>query len=268
MLCFNSIGNLGRLGNQMFQYASLKGIARNRGYDFSIPPRSYFGVNDDNVRNSDYILYDLFDIEDNNQMDLQNFPRLHERMFNFDEELYVNCPDNVDLFGYYQCEKYFENIEDEIRKDFTFKSEILESSEECFNQIFGKQEVISLHVRRGDYVTNPNHSLQTIDYYNTALSNFDENLSVIIFSDDVEWCDNQEIFKPDRFFISNTKDTRIDLCLMAMCTYHIIANSSYSWWGSYLAKSKKTVAPSDWFGGELKETKNIEDIYRKDWIVI
>ena len=268
MLAFNSIGNLGRLGNQMFQYATIKGIAKNRGYDFCIPPRIYFGQNDDNVRASDFIIYDLFDLEETNNLSIQNFPRLSERTFEFDEELFVNCPDNVDLFGYFQCEKYFINIEDEIRKDFRFKEEIYKSSKKCFTELFGNQEVISLHIRRGDYVTNPNHPVQPIGYYQEALSYFDDNILVCIFSDDVEWCNNQDIFSSDRFFISNTNDTRIDLCLMTMCNYHIIANSSYSWWGSYLAKSERTVAPSNWFEGELKKTKNTHELYRKDWIIL
>lgn len=68
MLSFNHLGNLGRLANQMFQYASLKGIAKNRGYDFAIPPREVFGQQDNNVKNSDVILYDVFNIENTNRI--------------------------------------------------------------------------------------------------------------------------------------------------------------------------------------------------------
>ena len=267
MLSFNHLGNMGRLGNQMFQYASLKGIANHRQYDFVIPSRKVFGNFDTNVRVSDACIYDCFDL-DSCKTGIYQYPRLSESTFGFDVNIYYNCPDNIDLSGYFQCEKYFENIEDEIRKDFTFKEEILNVSKEIFSQLFGDQEVISLHVRRGDYITNPNHPTQSLDYYKEALSNFDENLPVIIFSDDSQWCNEQELFIPDRFFISEGGDSKVDLCLMTLCSYHIIANSSYSWWGSYLAKSKKTVAPSDWFGDELKQTKNTTELYRKDWIII
>ena len=116
MLSFNHLGNLGRLANQMFQYASLKGIATNRGYEFSIPPREVFGQQDSNVKNSDVILYDVFNIENTNRIKLVENPVLQERYHTFDRELFVNCPDNVDLFGYYQTEKYFKHIEDEIRE--------------------------------------------------------------------------------------------------------------------------------------------------------
>ena len=124
MISFNNLGNLGRLANQMFQYASLKGIAKHRGYDFYIPPRNVFGQKDTNVRNSDVIIYDVFDLEKNNNIGLLRNTTLMERTHTFDEELFVNCPDNVDLFGYYQTEKYFRHIEKEIREDFKFNSSL------------------------------------------------------------------------------------------------------------------------------------------------
>jgi len=283
MISLNNLGNLGRLANQMFQYASLKGIAKNCGYDFCIPPRNVFGQNDQNVKNSDVTIYDCFDLS-NIKQDIVVNPMMQERGFNFDENLFNNCPDNVDLFGYFQSEKYFEHIEDEIRKDFTFKEDITKVSKEIFFQLFGEQvtaprgrrgrwrhrripKVISLHVRRGDYVVNPNHPVQSLEYYQQALSHFDENLPVIIFSDDPQWCDEKELFKPDRFFISEGGDTRVDLCLMSLCSYHIIANSSYSWWGSWLANSQKTIAPKNWFGGNCIN-HNTQDLYLSNWIII
>lgn len=267
MISFNHLGNLGRLGNQMFQYASLKGIATNNNYEFAIPPKEVFGHLDLNVRGSDACIYDCFDLSSVKQS-LTEYPRLAETTFKFEENIYSNCPDNVDLLGYFQCEKYFENVEEQIRKDFTFKTEIINSTKEIFDELFGGQEVLSLHIRRGDYITNSNHPVQDLEYYEQALKHFDENITTIIFTDDIDWCNQQEIFEPERFFISASKDTRIDLCLMSMCSYHIIANSSYSWWGSYLANSKKTIAPSNWFGGELKEVKDTADLYRKGWIII
>ena len=66
MISFNNIGNLGRLANQMFQYASLKGVARNRGYDFSIPPQQVFGQHDPLVRTSELNIYNVFENIKNN----------------------------------------------------------------------------------------------------------------------------------------------------------------------------------------------------------
>lgn len=264
MISFNNIGNLGRLANQMFQYASLKGIAINRGYDFSIPPREVFGQNDNLVKKSDVILYDVFSLEKTNNIQLVQNIVLQERMHSFDEELFINCPDNVDFFGYYQTEKYFKHIENEIRKDFIFSADIMKDCRKCFIDNFNTSEVISLHIRRGDYVTNPNHPAQTIEYYQEALNKMPKDLPVIVFSDDTNWCKNNHFFSPDRFFISEHNGTEIDLCLMTLANYHIIANSSFSWWGAWLATSQKVFAPQNWFGGDCVN-KSITDLTFKNF---
>ena len=259
MLSINRLGNLGRLANQMFQYASLKGIATNRGYSFSIPPKDAFGVQDELVSQSDVTIYDVFKNVEKNEIGFQNNQTLWERMHQFDEELFVNCPDNVDLVGYFQTEKYFKHIEDDIRKDFSFSTDITETCKELYDSIIGDKESISLHIRRGDYTVNPNHPTQSIEYYEKALSKFDAKIPVIVFSDDPSWCHQQELFSDDRFMISDENTTEFDLCLMSLCTYHIIANSSFSWWGAWLAKSKKIIAPKNWFSAECSN-KSIQDV--------
>ena len=102
MISFNNIGNLGRLANQMFQYASLKGIARNRGYDFSIPPEQVFGQNDPLVKTSPLNIYNVFENISSNNIQISKNPILAERMHEFDRQLFDSCPDNIDLYGYYQ----------------------------------------------------------------------------------------------------------------------------------------------------------------------
>ena len=193
MLSINRLGNLGRLANQMFQYASIKGIASHRGYGFSIPPKDAFGAQDELVSQSDVTIYDVFENVGNNIIGFQKNQTLWERIHHFDEELFVNCPDNVDLVGYFQTEKYFKHIEDEIREDFTFSKEITEMCKELYNSIIDG-ESISLHIRRGDYTVNPNHPTQTVEYYDKALSKFDSKIPVFVFSDDPSWCHEQELF--------------------------------------------------------------------------
>ena len=251
MLSINRLGNLGRLANQMFQYASIKGIASHRGYGFSIPPKDAFGAQDELVSQSDVTIYDVFENVGNNIIGFQKNQTLWERIHHFDEELFVNCPDNVDLVGYFQTEKYFKHIEDEIREDFTFSKEITEMCKELYNSIIDG-ESISLHIRRGDYTVNPNHPTQTVEYYDKALSKLDPKIPVFVFSDDPSWCHEQELFSDD-----NT--TEFDLCLMSLCTYHIIANSSFSWWGAWLAKSQKIIAPKNWFSAECSN-KSTQDV--------
>ena len=261
MLSFNNLGNLGRLANQMFQYASLKGIAKNRGFDFTIPPLDKFGSVDPMVRDDPLNIYNLFNIDKKNQVGMYPNNILTERMHTFDQELFEKCPDNVDLFGYYQCPKYFNHIEDEIRKDFSFPKELIDSAQEVIDTL--GDDVISLHIRRTDYIANPNHPLQPLEYYTKALDKLPKNVSVVVFSDDFEWCDQQEEFSDDRFAISNNA-ADFDLCLMSMCKYHIIANSSFSWWGAWLGKSEKVIAPKNWFGASCAH-KSVEDLVFGDW---
>tara|TARA_B100000700_G_scaffold105394_1_gene119106 strand:- start:275 stop:1075 length:801 start_codon:yes stop_codon:yes gene_type:complete len=263
MISFNNLGNLGRLANQMFQYASLKGIARNRGYEFSIPPKTVFGTRDPMVNTDVMNIYNVFKLDTKNKVGLIPNKILSERMHTFDKELFENCPDNIDIFGYYQTHKYFEHIEDEIRDDFKFNDELIDLCQSFISQNFVYRDVISLHVRRGDYVSNPNHPTQSMEYYQRALEMLPD-LPVIVFSDDPEWCNKQELFSSDRFSISEGNTTDADLCLMSMCWYHVMANSSLSWWGAWLAKSKKVIAPKNWFGGDCVN-KSVDDMEFANW---
>ena len=149
---------------------------------------------------------------------------------------------------------------------------------------------IMLHVRRGDpNLTDPRgfkwsytqcgaqHPVQPIDYYEKALSKFDANQPVIVFSDSVEWVKEQEFFKPDRFMISEPEDKYADgsftpyadLCLMSLCSHAIIANSSMSWWGAWLINNidKQVIAPKMWFGPDYKD-KDTKDLYYPGWILL
>jgi len=269
MIGFNALGRMGRLCNQMFQYAALKGIARNTGADICIP--YYDQAVDDGIGNMLRTeLFDSFDLDVKRQL-LNNghAPVVSERFFHFDEELFKLCPDHVSLQGYFQTEKYFKHIEDEIRNDFTFNAGI---ADPCKEMIESVENPIALHVRRGDYIKNAeNHFNLPIEYYDAALSEFDDDRNVIVFSDDPLWCHDEGIFGDDRFIISENDDNRVDLCLMSLCNDFIIANSTYSWWGAWLSshKDKKVIAPVQWFGktGYTKD-HNTKDLIPDDWIKI
>ena len=254
-ISYNRLGSNGRLGNQMFQYSGFRGIASHKGYDWLIPP-------EDADSTCNYGLFDCFKMTnvsaDNKGFGLSNWRTIETGLFHFDENLFNTCPDDVNLNNYFQTEKYFKHIEDEIREDFTFSKEITEMCKELYNSIIDG-ESISLHIRRGDYTVNPNHPTQTVEYYDKALSKFDSKIPVFVFSDDPSWCHEQELFSDDRFMISDDNTTEFDLCLMSLCTYHIIANSSFSWWGAWLAKSQKIIAPKNWFAAECGN-KSIQDV--------
>ena len=124
MLTINTLGRNGRLGNQMFQYAATKGIAANNSLDYQIPRH-------------DHLLFDCFEMGSSLKRTnpIQGLLTYNEPHFHFDENLFNACPDDRDLFGYFQTEKYFKNIKDEIKKDFTFKAEIAESVIDFFDSL-------------------------------------------------------------------------------------------------------------------------------------
>ena len=116
-------------------------------------------------------------------------------------------------------------------------------------------------------ILHPNHTSLSMDYYKEALSYFG-NAPVLIFSDDPTWCKEHELFEDDRFMVSEGNDQYIDMCLMTMCDGHIIANSSFSWWGAWLSKSRKIIAPSGWFEGSNNSHLDTKDIYCSGWTVL
>jgi hypothetical protein len=263
MLAFNHLGTLGRLGNQMFQYAALRGLAANRGYDFCIPPSKF---QNEWTSHQLFEVFELYHLPKKNitYLDMGHAPVVNEKQFHFDELLFRQCPNDVSIFGFFQTEKYFKHIENSIREDFIFKEHILEPCKEI-SQSFDNP--VSLHVRRTDYLKNSdNHYNLQLDYYEEALENFKDR-QVIIFSDDPDWCKSQKLFSDDRFLVSESGDNKIDLCLMTFCTDHIIANSSFSWWGAWLANGKKVIAPSNWFGKNNID-KNTQDLYCDGWMII
>jgi len=236
-ISFNELGNLGHLGNQMFQYASLQGIAKNRNFNWYIPT-------DSTTQGSS--IYDCFYLDsyiDDHRKDV-NYPTIFEQHHGFDRDLFNNCPDETNISGYLQDYRYFQNIENKIRRDFKFRSNIvMDSLYKCNN-------TLSIHVRRTDYKTfSSHHTNLNQDYYLAALDSVEKYDDAIVFSDDIAWCREQEIFKGFKF--AGFDSPYIDLYLMSQCSHHIIANSSFSWWGAWLAGSEDVVAPENWFGPAL-----------------
>ena len=259
MIGFNHIGRHGRLGNQMFQYAALRGIANKHGYEFTIPDCTF------KDEWHDHQLFEAFTLPNLKSKTFIPGTYYQEKQFHYDQEYVDNCPDNVNLFGYFQTHKYFSDIEDSIREDFTFKKDVLEPCKEMMEDF---DEIISLHVRRTDYVEKAvDHPPCSMEYYEKALSKFDAKIPVLVFSDEPEWCMKEKLFSGNRFMVSESGDNLIDMCLMTMCTHHIIANSSFSWWGAFLSNSEQIIAPKKWFGTEgYTAANNTQDIIPDTWI--
>ena len=262
-VAFNYLGKLGQFGNQMFQYAATKGIASKLNTSFMIP--DHREIFDDGIGNRyTILLHDVFNLDGQRGI-LQTQNYIQENNFCFEEKFFnMSSSTNVCLWGFFQTEKYFKHIEKQIRKDFTFKDEI---KDECDDLIKQFTNPIALHIRRGDFVwNNKNHPPLSLDYYNSALELFDSNREVIIFSDDTDWCKEQELFADDRFSVAEGGDQFYDMCLMSMCDDFIIANSTFSWWGAWLGNRGKVIAPKKWFGETLGH--DTKDLYCEGWEVL
>ena len=237
MIGLNYLGKMGQLGNQMFQYAALKGIAAKHNYKTIIP--SHPDVIVDALGNKLRIeLFDAFDLP-MGPMDVGYVPHdrnLQEPHYHFSQELLDNCPDNVSLVGYFQSEKYFKHIEDDIRKLFGPKEAALScwaSTQHLFDN------PVALHIRRGDFLINSvHHHNLSMKYYEEALNQFDSDRQVIIFSDDTDWCKAQPLFEGDRFLVCEGGGPYTDLYMMSKWDDFIIANSTFSWWGAWLSHNE------------------------------
>jgi len=261
-ISFNNLGKYGRLGNCMFQIAAVLGASRASGHK---PICNLSGVP---------LITECFNI--NSIEDSINIPEkiYKEQDFSFKPQL-LNLPPNfdIDLIGYFQSEKYFKHVQEEIRDNFKFKENIIKTAKKI---IGNNKTCVSVHVRRTDYSNiQTYHPCLSMDYYRKAL-NMLPNHYPIFLSDDIDWC--KESFKDlDAMFVDTPIDIStnnnkpsdlsayIDMCVMSLCQAHIIANSSFSWWGAWLGR-EKTIAPKTWFGPDGPQ--DWQDIYCKDWFIL
>lgn len=283
MISFNYLASPGQLGNQMFKFAALKGISSSLNTVFLMPPSYaianikplYKILNKINIvdqRNHvNHLLFKFFkmgSVEKSN-IGYSNFQTtLQEESFNFDSKFIEAESKFFDIYGYFQSYRYFEDIKTDLINDFTFKDRIQNKS----NLIYDKLEnPISIHIRRGDYLTNPNHTVLDLEYYENSIDMLGYQNNYIIFSDDSQWCKNQNIFKSDNFIFAEdltSSKQEVDLCLMSLCNRHIIANSTFSWWGAYLSNQETVIAPRMWFGKTNYSNNNTPDLYPDNWELV
>lgn len=170
----------------------------------------------------------------------------------------LELPDGSYLDGYWQSEKYFSDYEERIREEFSVRAPLDGRSLELAEQMRERPSV-SVHVRRGDYFSNPVtaavHQVCDVEYFQRGIAYLGERLenpTFFVFSDEPDWArDNLRIPYPTTVISHNDASRNYgDLRLMSLCDHHIIANSSFSWWGAWLDPSsdKIVVAPKTWFG--------------------
>lgn len=161
---------------------------------------------------------------------------------------------NYLLDGYFQNPKHFIEHKNILKSFFQFP--ILEN----------KKNSVSIHIRRGDYLKLSHfHENLDINYYCNAISHFPKNSSFYILSDDIEWCKDKFFFCKNITYIDNLNDVE-SLAFMISCNYHIIANSSFSWWGSFLSDSNKTIYPENWYVDKIQNDINIKNMPLNNWI--
>lgn len=176
------------------------------------------------------------------------------------------------LKGYWQSERYFSDVAQTIRDDFTFRVPPSGRNFELARHIDGVNAV-SLHIRRGDYSSNPKtlamHGLCSLKYYAEAIDLVVDRIPepmFFVFSDDMHWVQaNLHIGYPCEYIDHNRgAESYNDMRLMSLCKHHIIANSSFSWWGAWLnpGVTKLVVAPRQWFTNPT----SVEDLLPAGWI--
>jgi hypothetical protein len=236
MLTFQRLGSLGRLGNQLFQVAATIGAARKNECDYVFPPWRHGQLFQTPPRQS--------------TLAIRQVRPYVEQGFHY-QDIVVSEP--TALMGYFQSEKYFGHCAEEIRRVFTPRAELSQEMETAFGRL-PDGNTCSVHVRRTDYVRNPNlFDPTSTDYYEKAISRIDRDATFLFFSDDIAWC--KERFRDRRFvFIEGLTDFA-DMLLMSRCKAHIVANSSFSWWGAWLDANpnKIVIAPAKWFAGKYAD---------------
>ena len=281
----------GGLGNQMFQYAAARRLAEVNHAELKL--------NIENFKNDKLRTYELHHLNINAQFvaynDIASFKnkskrqkiksyimqilsqkRIHnikEKYFHFDKSV-LFLSDNVYLQGYWQSEKYFKDISDIIRREFTLREPLSGESQRIVQKIKTSVNSVSLHIRRGDYISNPTtnsvHGVCPLQYYQESIQVLSEKLgklSLFVFSDDPMWAERNLSYEYPMIFVNHNgaEHAYEDMHLMSLCMHNIIANSSFSWWGAWLNNNpyKVVFAPKQWF---KKEEMNTKDLIPGSWI--
>ena len=299
---------LGGLGNQMFQYAAAKSLAVRHGVPVVFDLTGYRSdrlrnflldqlqvpeaaskanmveVSPASARRVAFLRWRNRFERVARRLGLPPLPRLKASYaqpgYCFDPGFYDQGP-TVALLGFFQSERYFSGITDMIRAHFQPREALSDDAQVIADRIANSAMAVSVHVRRGDYVNSETtarfHGALGTAYYEQALRvlqpMLDRPATFFVFSDDPEEAKQALRFVPQASLVHVRGDPQRpweDLALMARCHHHVIANSSFSWWGAWLNPSveKIVVAPRRWFSVESLRQYNTCDLYPEGWILI
>ncbi|MCX6719146.1 MAG: alpha-1,2-fucosyltransferase [Candidatus Taylorbacteria bacterium] len=289
------VQTIGGLGNQLFQYAFARSVSDRLGTDFKLdisPFNTFYkDVNNPYVLErfntkvtlaADSDMFGLVWLRGHNQLFnfLYNRLRLkylmkkryyHEKGFPFDPGVFPR--DNIYFEGFWQTQKYFEHIAGPLRTELTLKDPLSALSAEMDGRI-RKTVSVSIHVRRyADEAKIPWFGFCSVDYYERAAKLIREkvpNCVFYLFTDNHDWVRrNFQSFTYPYIAVENTSDkSHEDITLMSHCKHHIIANSSFSWWGAWLNPDPKkiVIAPKVWF--EHAKKNDTRDLLPEEWVKI
>jgi len=282
----------GGLGNQLFQYAAARSLADRLGCDLSLDLRDLQGVVQHpfqlgryGIRASTATSDEMEHLPDwknsrlgriRSQLSQQlpfafSFPVFWPQSFAFDPR-FDRISKPVFLVGYWQTEKYFAWNRAHILRDIQLISP-LRADTPMLDHIRSTNSV-SLHIRRGDYISNPDaakfHGLCDLTYYHAAVADMSArrgDISVFVFSDEPAWARENLKLEVPTYYVEGDAcgDAHTDLELMSLCKHHIIANSSFSWWGAWRSATKEhsVIAPVRWF---LDAGTDTRDVVPYSWI--
>ena len=248
MITSSRIGRYGNLCNSMFQFAALLGMAKKGSYKYTVPyHETYFdinyGCNNTSIFDGFYLDVPIFGAGKIEQT--VEFP------FHYEDIMVEN---HTDMVGYFQSEKYFESAEEEIKRQFTIKTEFTDVVDQKIAEgVYPDPTTCtSLHIRLGDYTKKRNfHPAQPAEYWQQAVKKAGLD-KIVIFSDEVDKA--KAIFgENERMVYSQDENPFTALYHMSLCRNHIICNSTFGWWGAKFGEWKSStdkviVAPKLWFG--------------------
>jgi hypothetical protein len=282
------LGQHGRLGNQMFQYAALRSIALKNNYECKIPDPSMMRWHGQEC------LLDEFNIEveyltDQDRVTITTNavePSHHKYYPQFFE-----IPDNTNIHGFFQSTYYFNEFKDKIIKELTPASNHMLEAQSYLSTIREKgQKTVSVHLRRGDLCDQTKHlkfygkddilDQSTVYgvYLSKALQQFsDQDVRYIVFtggsrsgddSEDIEWAKRN--FNKENWTVATTNNPIKDLSLIASCDHNIVCHlSTFGWWGAFLNQNpaKMVVAPRNYYFDEPMDYER-PGFFPEDWKLI
>jgi len=274
MITYSQIGNYGRLGNQLFQYALVRSISIEKGYELKLPdPDSIVCQNQKCQLSKFNIKVDFLTPADYNRIQYQVREPDHTKFW----PQILEAPDHADFFGYFQNYRYFAKHEKQIIEDLRFQDELQSFAHDYVHNLkTNNEQIVSVHFRRGDNVdgTFGRHGGMVPNYYGTngefsdesifgkylkkAVEQFGDDVKFLVFSGggwagmnhnqgDVDWC--KENVKDDRFLFCEGNNDMEDFAIMTNCDHNIISHStSFGYWAAFLNQNpdKIVIAPSEY----------------------